>query len=81
MDKAPEFLFGKELPLKKNYLVIYHYDGEDVEAMKVVAKSSEHAIDLAREQLALFAEQEDVAHEYYLDLLIDPLTCDILERL
>jgi len=81
MDKAPKFLFGQELPLKKNYLIIYHYDGEDVDTLKVNAKSTEHAVYLADEQLALRAEREGAAHGYYLDLLIDPKTCEILERL
>ena len=81
MDKAPKFLFGQELPLKKNYLIIYHYDGEDVDTLKVNAKSAEHAIHIANATLKLQAEKEHASHEYYLDLLIDPKTCEILERL
>ena len=67
---------------KKEYLIVYHYDGEDVDTLVVTAKSTEHAIDLAHEQLALRAEREGSAHEYYLDLLIDPNAGGkVLERL
>ena len=78
MYKAPEFLFGKE---KKEYLIVYHYDGEDVDTLVVTAKSTEHAIHIANATLKLQAEKEHASHEYYLDLLIDPKTCEILERL
>ena len=79
MDKAPEFLFGKE---SKEYLIVYHYDGEDVDTLVVTANSNEHAVYLADEQLALRAEKEGAAHGYYLDLLIDPSAgCKVLERL
>ena len=65
----------------KDYLVIYHYDGADVDTIKVSAESAEHAVDLAHEQLALRAEREGAAHFYYLDLLIDPYGGEVLERL
>lgn len=65
----------------KEYLIVYHYDGEDVDTMIVTANSNEHAVDLAHEQLALRAEREGSAHEYYLDLLIDPYGGKVLERL
>lgn len=78
MDKAPEFLFGKE---KQQYIIVYHYDGEDVDVMDVKASSAEHAIDLAHEKLNQLSESEGTLHEYYLDLLIDPETCQIIERL
>ena len=81
MDKAPKFLFGQELRYDNNYLIIYHYDGEDVDTMKVTARSNEHAIHIANATLKLQAEKEHASHEYYLDLLIDPKTCEILERL
>ena len=76
MDKAPEFLFGQEPALKRDYLVIYHDDGEGPYAMKVIATSNEHAIHIANAQLSLNGHEE-----YYLDLLIDPSTCDVLEFL
>ena len=77
MNKAPEFLYGKKAELKQ-IIVIYHYDGEDVDVMDVQAYSVEHAIDLAHEELA---ERDGRNHEYYLDLLIDPETCQIIDRL
>ena len=80
MNKAPEFLFGKKAELKQ-IIVIYHYDGEDVDVMDVQAYSVEHAIDLAHEELAQISERDGGNHEYYLDLLIDPETCQIIDRL
>lgn len=77
MHKAPEFLFGKE---KQQYIIVYHYDGEDLDVMDLKASSPEHAIDLAHEKLDQLSE-EGTIHEYYLDLLIDPETCQIIERL
>ena len=78
MDKAPKFLFGQE---NKEYLIVYHYDGEDVDTLVVTANSDEHAVYLADKQLALRAAWDGTAHGYYLDLLIDSRTCKVLARL
>jgi NAD-dependent SIR2 family protein deacetylase len=78
MKEAPEFLFGKE---KQQYIIVYHYDGEDVDVMDLMASSPEHAIDLAHEKLNQLKAKEPSKREYYLDLLIDPETCQIIERL
>ena len=80
MDKAPEFLFGKATKLQQ-IIVIYHYDGEDVDVIDVQAYSVEHAIDLAHEEIARISERAGGNHEYYLDLLIDPVACQIIDRL
>ena len=66
----------------KEYLIVYHYDGEDVDTLVVTAKSNEHAIHIANATLKLQAEKEHESHEYYLDLLIDPSAgYKVLERL
>lgn len=68
-------------PTVKEYLVIYHYDGAELDTLKLSAKSTEQAIRLANATLKLQTEKEHASHEYYLDLLIDAETCEILERL
>lgn len=78
VKEAPEFLFGTG---KQQFIIVYHYDGEDVDVMDLMASSPEHAIDLAHEKINQLSESEGTIHEYYLDLLIDPETCQIIERL
>ena len=78
MDKAPEFFFGLE---KQQYIIIYHYDGVHVDVMDFMASSPEHAIDLAHKKINQLSESEGTIHNYKVDLLIDPETCQIIERL